>query len=511
MHLPPTFPLVLPLCRGLDIRGIVDRACPMPYYKYLSNGDVVEFLLLHLVQHPNREPLYRMEEWAAEHDVGHLFDCPACAFNDDRIGHALEHVAKSAQEIHAAVVAAVLAQYPIDPTVLHWDLTHIAFTDARKETSLVRAGYGDGQVHERQIKLSLHITSDASLPVHYEVLPGNAQQQPRAKALLQQLQTLLQRQNFTIVTDRGGISFDIIAEYQKAGTHFVSCLQQTEAQREDMAAVPLEQFEESEYRSKKYPDHRFFVHPLVLDYGHQKRQGSLTVPALIVHSERKQESDARERAKRIARALAKLDKVREQLNQRRFASAEYVRKVLDNKIVKSLSPIVRYDLSGPDGALALTYESDAGAEAEAAKLDGRYMLVYELPGEAASDQAFQLYKRQHLVESSFRAIGTDLAVNPVHLQRDERIAGLVLVYILALTILCLLGLGANRAGLEGDYYYRMTPQAMLRRFTHLHVTLVHARGQPAKIHIELTPGQIEVLQALNLPDPQRYLRPVAEP
>jgi hypothetical protein len=71
----------------------------------------------------------------------------------------------------------------------------------------------------------------------------------------------------------------------------------------------------------------------------------------------------------------------------------------------------------------------------------------------------------------------------------------------------LLGIGAQRAGLEGDYYHRMTPQAMLRRFTHVQATLVKTRGQPAQIELELTPGQIEVLGALNLPDPKTYLHP----
>ena len=55
----------------------------------------------------------------------------------------------------------------------------------------MRAGYGDGQVHERQVKLSLHVTSDYAVPLDYELLPGNARQQPRAKPLLQELQRKL--------------------------------------------------------------------------------------------------------------------------------------------------------------------------------------------------------------------------------------------------------------------------------------------------------------------------------
>jgi len=480
----------------------------MRHHKHLSHGEVVEFFLLHLVQHPDREPLYQMQAWADEHNVGQLWDCPADAFNDDRLGNALDALAGAAQEIHEHVVAAVLQQYPIDPSILHWDLSHVAFTDARKETELVRAGYGDGQVHERQVKLGLHVTSDCSMPMAYELLPGNAQQQPQAKPVLQKLQRKLQRQNLTIITDRGGISYDIIADYMQAGAHFVSCLQLTPPQRTQMAALPLSAFEASTYRSKRQPDKRYWFHATVLDYTHQKRPGSLAVRALIVHSEHKQQSDEKQRKERIEGTLAKLHKTGEQLNRRRFASGDYVGKVLSKKVPQALADIVRYQLSGPDGALELRAWIDAEALAEAAKLDGRYVLVYDLPGQAGGEQAFKLYKRQYLVESRFRNFRTDLAISPVWLHKDERIAALTLVYVLALTVLCLLGLGADRAGLEGDYYYRMTPQAMLRRFTHLQVILVQARGQPDQIHIELTPEQIEVLRALNLPDPQRYLHPL---
>jgi transposase len=360
-------------------------------------------------------------------------------------------------------------------------------------------------VHERQVKLGLHVTSDCSLPVAYELLSGNGQQQPRAKPLLHKLQDRLQRQDLTLVTDRGGISYDIIADYQQAGAHFVSCLQLTPALRQQMAAVPQAEFEESTHRSRRYPNHRFFVYPTVLEYTHQKRSGPLAVKALIVHSERKQESDAQQRQEQIERAWAKLQDTREKLNRNRLVKGDYVRRLLKPKVPGALADMVRYELRGPDGALELTMWVDEQARAEAAKLDGRYMLLYDLPAQIGAEEAFKLYKRQYLVESRFRNFRTDLAVNPVWLQRDDRIAGLVLVYILALTLLCLLGLGADRAGLEGDHYPRMSPQAMLRRFTHLQAVLIQARGQPAQVQIELTPEQSEVLRALNLPDPERYV------
>lgn len=505
MHLPPAFPLVLPLCRQLDLVGIVDRLCPMRHWAHVTHGQVLEFLLVHVIQHPDREPLYQLENWAADHSVKHLWKCPPEAFNDDRVGRALDAMAAAAPQIHDQMVQAILRLYPLDLQWLHWDHSHVAFTDARCETVLVCPGYGDGEVHQRQVKFGLHAESEYGLPLHYELLAGNAQQQPRAKPLLQQLQAKLQCQKLGIVSDRGGIGYDILEQYLQTGTHFIAPLQWTAAERELAAALPLAQFTESSYRSRNKPDDAYYVYPTVLEFRRQKRPAPLNVSALVVHSMGKQRTDAQQRHKRIARTLEKLNQVTAQLNRNRFSHADYVRRVLDKKIPGSVAGIVRYELSGPDGALELRCFVDEAAEAAAAKLDGRYILVHHLPEGCPPDEALQVHKRQYLVESRFRNFRSDLAVNPVWLHLDSRIAGLVLVYVLALTVLALLGLGARRAGLGTEHYHHMTPLVMLRRFAHLQVFLVEARARPPNLEVELTPDQVEILRALNLPHPNTYL------
>jgi transposase len=497
----------LALCRELGVRGIVDRLCPMRRHRrtQITQGDVLEFLLVHITQHPDREPLYQLATWAQEHCVQYLWDCPAHAFNDDRVGRALETLGDAAAEIHERFVRAVRKYYPMDLQWLHWDLSYVRFTDARRETALVRAGYGNGQVHQRQVKLGLHVSSPEGLPLHYEMLPGNVQQQPRAKLLLQELQTRLQCQKLGLVSDRGGIGYDIVEHYLEQGVSFVSPLQWTPAERELVAALPLSEFTLSSYRSRGKPDDAYYVYPTELEFRRQKRPAPLPVAALVVHSEGKQRSAAQQRDKHIARTLDKLDQVASHLNQGRFYHGDYVRRVLDKKISKSLAGIVGYELSGPEGALELRWFVDPEALAEAAKLDGRYILVHQLPADCAPEQALHIHKRQHLVEGRFRNLRSDLAVNPVWLHRDKRIAGLVLVYIIALTLLVLLGLCSKRAGLETEHYYYMTAMAMLRRFSHLEVFLVEARGRPPNLQVELTPDQTEIIQALNLPHPDRLL------
>ena len=86
--LPPNFGLVLPVCRDIGLARVVDDICPMDWNGGLTHGQVIEAMVLHILQSAERVPLYRVQEWAQYHHLGLLYDCPAEAFNDDRIGRA---------------------------------------------------------------------------------------------------------------------------------------------------------------------------------------------------------------------------------------------------------------------------------------------------------------------------------------------------------------------------------------------------------------------------------------
>ena len=90
LRLPPNLGIVLPICRELHIARIVDELCPMKWHEHLTHGQVVEALILHILQSEHRLPLYKLEEWALNHNVGLLYQCPSSAFNDDRVGDALD-------------------------------------------------------------------------------------------------------------------------------------------------------------------------------------------------------------------------------------------------------------------------------------------------------------------------------------------------------------------------------------------------------------------------------------
>jgi transposase len=506
--LPPTFPIVLPVCRRLRLAEIVDRFCPMKNGDHLTHGQVVEFLVLHLLQAPHRSPLYKLSGWAEEHNIHHLYGRRAEEFNDDRVRRTLDALVGSLPEVETAVVTRALQEYRISPRAIHWDLTNVTFSGAHEDSDLVRSGYGQGRVHERQLQVSLHATAEGGVPVRHQTLPGNAHQAPLAEEMLQDLQQRLPHSDLIIVSDRAGISYDNILAYRRNRAHFLGPLQVTDPDHAaQLAAVPLEAFSPLSYRSMSQPDDAYFSYATTLQLKPEKRAVPLAVAALFVYSARKRRQDAQQREKKVERAWQRLEQIGSYLNKQRYARADYAREQLAKAVPRAVQTIVCYELSGSNGALSLRFWRDQEAEAQVAAGEGRYILVHGLAQTLTSDDIFTLYRRQGVIEARFRNFNSDLTVHPIWLQDDRRIQALLLVFILALIVYTLLELCAERAGLGTEHYHKMTTRAMIWTFGGVRLKQVRVAREPPQYELVMSADQEYILGQLGLPNPTVYLQP----
>jgi hypothetical protein len=499
--LPPTYPLVLPVCRELRIAEIVDACCPMKWCEHVTHGQAAEFVLLHLLQEPHRQPLSKLEEWAGEHNIHALYDCPAEAFNDDRVGRMLDAIEPPAEvlesslegweshlaEIETRVVTEALMRYRIDARQIHWDLKHVTFSGAHEGSELVAKGYGEGGV-----------------PVRHEVLAGNASQTPLAPTMLQDLQQRLPRSDLIVVSDRAGLSYDNVLAYRRAKAYFVAPLTLQAPHKQALAHVPQDAFVPLEYRRPSAPHERYSYHRTTLWLSGDRGRQPIRVPALFLHGTKKERDDATARQKALDKATARLRQIQGYLNKQQYARAAYARKQLAKAVPASITDLVRYELHGPDGQLRLRFWIDEAAGARAAALDGRYVLVFELP-DASPEEIFGLHKQQNTIEARFRNFHSDLSVHPLWLQHDHRIRALLLLFVLALIVYTLLELRAERVGLQGPHYHKMTTRQMLFAFGHVRLKEVRIRGRPTLYELVLSPGQQAILDALDFPDPTTYL------
>jgi len=502
--LPPTFPIVLPIGRELRMAEIVDACCPMQWRNHVTHGQVVEFVVLHLLQSPHRQPLYKLEQWSAEHHIHRLYDCPAAAFNDDRVGRALDEIAPYLAEIETQVVTEALTRYRVEARQIHWDLKHVTFSGAHAGSAIIGKGYGAGAIHEKQLQVSLHVTGEGGIPVRHQTLAGDVHQAPLAADMLKDLQQRLPRSDLIVVSDRAGISYQNLVAYRRAKARFVAPLALQVPQEAALAAVPQEAFVPLEYRSHGAPHEQYSYYPATLELNPQGRHQPIQVSALFVHNTGKQRREAERRQKKIDQALARLAEIRGLLNQRRYAKADYAAGQLAKAVPPARRRLVRYELTGGDRALRLRFGLDETARATTAATDGRYVLVYELPG-ASPERVFLTHKRHSAIEARFRNLNSDLSVHPLWLHRDPRIQALLLIFVLALIVYTLLELCAERAGLEGPHYPKMTAREMLFLFGHVRLKQVTIRGSPPQHQLVLSPDQQAILIALDFPDPTNYL------
>jgi transposase len=503
-ELPPTFPVVLPICRALDISRIVDQLCPMRRSDHVSHGQVVEFLCLHLLQSPARLPLYKLAGWAAEHNVDQLYGCEAEAFNDDRVRRALEALAPRISEIEARVVANALRHYRVPVRAIHWDLTHVTFSGLHEGSKMVCSGYGDGQLHDRQVHISLHVTAEHGIPLRHETLAGSSQQAPLAESILSDLKERLPGSDLIIVSDCSGISYDNIAVYEQAKAHFLAPLQLTPKERQELAAAPAECFVALDYKSRSEPQCIYSCYDTQLTIQRQKRTRPQAVRALFIHSTSKHKRDTQQRQALLDKLIAKLTKVQSSLNKNRYSRFTYALEQIDKHFPAELRGIVSYDLRGADKQLQLRFVVDREALDQAAQADGRYLLITNLT-QPTAHELFLMYKGQAGIEARFRHLNSNLSVHPLWLQSDNRIEALLAVFVLALIVYSILGLCADRAQIPGDQYHKMTATQIIYHFSTVKIAQLTIPGQTPQAEFKLTDDQRYILAQLDFPDPTQYL------
>lgn len=495
----------LPTARRIGIRDLVDQYCPMDRCPGVSHGECIELQVLQLVQSPKRSPLYKLQEWAEEHSAELIYGQPADGFNDDRVGRALEAISDSIVDIETAVAAQAITVYKIDTQVIHWDLTHVTFSGADDAIEAIGAGYGGGRLNERQVKLSLHATNDGGIPIRHEVIPGPKHQAPYAPGMLADLQQRLGRSDLLIISDRAGISYDNLVAYRKGKAHCIGPLQETAAERERLAAAPLSEFQELSYRASSAKDGVYRALDTTLVMTRQKHCPPLKVRALFVHSTRREADDAAAREKQLAKTLDALRKVRSRLNKNRYAKRDYAREQVAKKIPKGLQESVRAEVTGEDKAVELNWTIDEAALADKARYDGRYIVIADVDESLSPDRIFQLFKEQNVIEQRFRALKNDLIVPPIWLHKENRIRGLLLVFVLALIVYTIMERCSVRAKLTTKYYHKMTARELIYAFQWVDLIEVRIRGRPTQWKLDLSDQQRRLLQRLRMPTPNTYL------
>jgi transposase len=525
VHNLGALPALLPLCERLGLRESINRHCYPDGAgpEAIDVGRMAVVLILNRLQAP--QPLVHVETWLSRTVLPELLDLEAAQCNDDRLARTLDTLLPHLDAIWQELVVAAITRFDLDLRYLCYDLTSVSLCGAYEEVDLVRYGYSrDHRPDRKQIEIAATMTAAGGVPVDYRPLAGNVADRSTPVDNLQRLQGLLALlpprtagAPCVVVSDRAMLTQAALAAYARSDLCYLGPLAPglghgvvqdllAAVSAQELAAHPLP------YRPQRAADDPDWVayqgvERLLLVPHPDPSQPPLEVRALVVWSPGKARLDAQLRATHLARLERALQHLAGKLGRRPYTTTGAVQKRLAT-LLKS-HPARRFVTvqvgggPGTDRPLALTWTRNEAQVAQAAALDGRYVLGTNVPDLDAA-QMLERAKQRDVPEKRFALVKGPLAVRPVYVHKEERVLGLVFCTLVALLLFALLELVLRRAGLPlsgQQFLAQCAPLAVVVLLLHDGSMLRHLTG--------LAPPLATLLQRLGWPPADRYVhRPV---
>jgi transposase len=515
------FPVLLPVIEQLGLREIVNRQCAPSGESAtdLDPGLVTLLLVANRLLAPT--PLVHVEAWLGESALPDLLDIDAAQGNDDRLARTLDGLAPHLDALWQDLVVAAIGAFALDLSKLCYDITSVSFCGAYEDADLVRYGYSrDHRPDRKQLELATTTTVEGGVPLDYRVLAGNVADRTTPVENLARLQHLLSLlpprspddDSPLVISDRAMLTLEALVAYAGSGVHALGPLDPALGQgavrclleavtAEELAAAPLA------YRPQR-ADHEPDWTPYhgvrrLLELPHpEAAQPPLVLTALVVWSPAKARLDAQLRATQLTRLEGALTDLAAKLGKRPYTTRTAVEKRVATLLRRHPARgYLRVEITGgcEEQPLALQWARVEERLAEAARLDGRYVLGTTDP-RLEADAMLTVSKRRDVPEKRYATIKGPLAIRPVYLHKEERILGLVFCTMVALLVFALVEVLLQRAGVA------ISGRTLIEQFAPVSVlVLVFRDGSCLRRLAGLSPPLAAILQALGLPSADRYL------
>ena len=453
-----SLPVVAAFCRRLGIAATIDALCPVREVAIATHGEVVEALVANRLTSPT--PLLRVEDWARSWAVPEVFGVAAEALNDDRLGRALDAIAPRLDAIVGTIGARAIEAFGLDVSRLHWDMTSISLHGDYDtvEEDHVRPRYGkpkDRRPDLKQIQTGLAVTGDGGVPVLHRAFDGGAGEVNQVVGAMESLRAMAGERRFLLVGDSKLISYANLHAFFAAGTTFVAPASKDWVDAQTLAACRIVDTVEVDYVARrdaaKAPGDRGRYHvgeDAMVVAPKRRADAELRLRRVFVWSSARAGAAAHARAKKLDRAADDLGRLERGLGSRHYPDAEAVTaRVTQIGRDRRVGAYLRATVGADEAAkptLAWSYDQ-AALDAEAAT-DGWYALLTNLdPAEADAAEVLRRYKGQEVVERRYGDFKGPLAVAPMFLKSNRRIAALITVICLALLIFSLVERAVRQA------------------------------------------------------------------
>ncbi|MGH3621068.1 MAG: IS1634 family transposase [Sciscionella sp.] len=444
-------PVVADYCRRLDVAGIIDRAAAVRDLAHLTHGQVIETLIANRLT--SSAPLVRVSDWAREWAVAEVFGVDAEDLNDDRIGRALDAIAPELDHIVGSVGAQAISTFGVDVSRLHGDMTSVSLYGAYDQTEddypAPKFGHPkDRRVDLKQIQAGLAVTGDGGIPVFHRAYDGGAGEVAQVVGAMTALRKMATPRDFLLIGDSTLLSYTNVSAMIASGVEFIAPASKTYVRAEELATLDLSTATVVDYTAERdtaKPAAERGTWRVAEDTmsltGKRKKDPVFTLRRVFVHSTARAAAAATARAKTLDRARDDLDRLVRGLGSRHYPDEKSVTaRITAIRSARRVSAYLRAEV-GTDtdtGKPTLVWRFDDHAVAAETATDGWYALLTCLPADVDAGEVLLRYKGQEVVERRYSTVKGPLAVAPMFLKNNRRIAALVTVICLALLIFCLI-------------------------------------------------------------------------
>jgi transposase len=445
-----TLALVACYLQRLGLAEAVDRALPTHGRAQLTHGEVICALVANRLCDPR--PLYDIRGWADEQGAHPLLGTPAALLNDDRLGRALDALAEVIDEVKGALCIRALERFGCEPKRLHWDFTSVSMWGSHHGSALIRFGHSsDKRAHLRQVKLGQAVSEDG-VALYHRTENGARNETAVVCQALEDLKAALASSDFLLCGDTALVSEGNLRALIADRISFLAPLPVSWGYQErylkELSPERLAPIDYVSERQRELPAEQRTRYrgaelrwPLTL-----ADDSEVCLRALLVHSSEEQAAIRKSRARALARAEQKLERVKRGLGGRHYPDVKAVEKKLAQILQGTPGRFITTNTSNThDGKPTLTFHRDHDAITDAERLDGIYCLITNLDAQTA-DHATLLahFKEQERVERGHRTLKGPLRVRPLFVQNDERIIALLAICCFALMIYTLIERDARR-------------------------------------------------------------------
>ncbi len=373
-------------------------------------------------------------------------------------------------------------------SIVFYDLTTIRTEGGTEQAGEVRQfGLAKEGGIARQVMLGVVQTADG-LPIHHEVFAGNAAETATLVPTIEKVLARYPIKRVVLVADRGLLSLDNLEAIRqiKVGADPL----------EFILAVPARRYGEFDTLLAEF--HRDICQPATEEViGELAWQGFRLIVAHRSEVAREQGTARDERIAALesdaARWAGKLDgqEIGQTYRGRKLSDAGTTARFYKAVADAHLANIIRVGLS----ASMFTYEFDERALSRARMMDGKLILVTNMPDHTPAEIVAR-YKALADIERGFRVLKSEIEIAPVFHRLPERIRAHALICFLALVLHRVLRMRLR----ANDATYSPERALEIVRRIQFHQVTLHQR-QAASGLSTLTPEQKELFHALNLPEP----------